>query len=459
LQYYVNFAKELEKRGAHILAIKDMSGLLKPHAAKKLITTLKQEVGLPIHLHTHDTSGSQIATYMLASDAGVDIVDTALSPFSSLTSQPTMGSIVTALEGTERDTGFDINRLQKLDEYWSDIRTRYEQFDSGLKYPMTEIYRYEIPGGQYSNLKPQVESLGLGDRFDEVKEMYKTVNDMLGDLVKVTPSSKMVGDFAIFMVQNDLTPENVVERGASLSFPDSVVSFFEGMMGQPPWGYPDKELQKVVLKGKEPITCRPGELLPPEDFNKAREHLTKFTPEPTSRDVMSWFQYPKVVEDYFTHQKEFGIVTTMPSSVFFNGMNVGQTTTVEIEDGKTLIIKYLGLGLANDDGTRNFRYELNGMAREVSVSDPKLAATVKPAVMADLDNNTHAGASIPGMVSKINVKLGDNVKENDVIAVVEAMKMEINVVARVPGMISDILVNVGQPVKAGELMITIKPEE
>ena len=458
LKYYVDFAKELEKRGAHILAIKDMSGLLKPHAARKLISTLKQEVGLPIHLHSHDTSGSQIAAYMLASDAGVDIVDTALSPFSSLTSQPTMGSIVTALDGTERDTGFDIKRLQMLDEYWDAVRTRYEQFDSGLKFPMTEIYRYEIPGGQYSNLKPQVESLGLGDRFNEVKDMYKTVNDMLGDIVKVTPSSKMVGDFAIFMVQNDLTPENIVERGANLAFPDSVVSFFEGMMGQPPWGYPDKELQKVVLKGKEPITCRPGELLPPGDFDKAHEHLKKFTPEPTHRDVLGWFQYPKVVEDYFQHQKEFGIVTNMPSSVFFNGMNVGQTTTIEIENGKTLIVKYLGLGLANDDGTRNFRYELNGMAREVAISDPKLAATVKPAVMGDPDNKSHASASIPGMVSKINVKLGDTVKQNDVVAVVEAMKMEINVVAQVPGMVSDILVNAGQAVKAGELMLVIKPE-
>ena len=456
LQYYVNFAKELEKRGAHTLAIKDMSGLLKPHAARKLISTLKQEVGLPIHLHSHDTSGSQIAAYLLASEVGVDIVDTAMAPFSGMTSQPTMGSIVSALAGTERDTGFDLERVQKLDDYWADVRARYEQFNSGLQYPMTEIYRYEIPGGQYSNLKPQVESLGLGNRFEDVKEMFKTVNDMLGDLVKVTPSSKMVGDFAIFMVQNELTPENIVERGAHLAFPDSVVSFFKGMMGQPPFGYPDKELQKVVLKGEVPITCRPGELLPPEDFDKAREHLKKFTPEPTHRDVLSWFQYPKVLEDYFKHQKDFGNLTNMASSVFFNGMNVGETTTVEIENGKTLVIKYLGVGATNDDGTRNFMFELNGMRRDIAVADPTLASSVKTAVMADPDDITHVASSIPGMVSKLNVKIGDKVEENDILAVVEAMKMEINVTARAAGVVSEVLVSAGQSVKAGELMATIK---
>jgi pyruvate carboxylase len=455
LKYYVNLAKALEKRGCHILGIKDMSGLLKPYAAKKLVETLKGELSIPIHLHSHDTSGSQIAAYMLAAEAGVDIVDTAMSPLSGLTSQPTMGSIVSSLQRTERDTGFDLERIQLLDDYWADVRDRYEKLDGGLKYPMTEIYRYEIPGGQYTNLKPQVESLGLGNRFEEVKEMFKTVNDMLGDIVKVTPSSKMVGDFAIFMVQNDLTPENIVERGEHLAFPDSVVSYFKGMMGQPEGGFPPA-LQKVVLKGETPITVRPGELLDPVDFDAGFAHMKQFTPNPTNRDVISWYLYPKVVEEYYKHNEEYGAVTSIASSVFFNGMNYGETTRVNIEDGKTLVIKYLGTGETNDDGTRNFQFELNGMRREVSVADPTVVSTVKQAIMAEPENKNHVGASIPGMVSKFNVKPGDKVAENDVLAVVEAMKMEINIVARAAGVVDQVLTAAGQSVKAGELMATIK---
>ncbi|MDR0862633.1 MAG: pyruvate carboxylase, partial [Oscillospiraceae bacterium] len=396
LKYYVDMAKELEKRGAHSLAIKDMSGLLKPYAAKRLVETLKQEVGLPIHLHTHDTSGNQIAAYMLAAEAGVDIVDTAIPSVSSLTSQPSMNSLVAAMAGTERDTGFDTNRLQELDEYWSDVRLRYVSFDSGLKNPMTEIYRYEIPGGQYTNLQPQVVSLGLGDRFDEVKEMYKSVNDMLGDLVKVTPSSKMVGDLAIFMVQNNLTPENIVERGDSLMFPDSVVSYFKGMMGQPAWGFPPK-LQRVVLKGEEPITCRPGELLPPVDFDVARAALKKYIPNPTERDLVSWFLYPKVVQDYYQHQKEYGYIASMTSHVFFGGLDVGETTKIDIEDGKTLVIKYIGLGDCDEEGLRTVQFELNGMRREVQVPDPAVADKIKHVSLANPEDKSHVGASIPGM--------------------------------------------------------------
>jgi pyruvate carboxylase len=454
LKYYVNLAKELEKHGAHIIAIKDMSGLLKPYAAKKLVSTLKQEVGVPIHLHSHDTSGSQIAAYLLAAEAGVDIVDTAHAPLSGLTSQPALGSLVSSLQGHERDTGFDMDRIHELDDYWADVRLRYDKLDAGLKYPMTEIYRYEIPGGQYSNLKPQVESVGLGHRFEDVKEMYKRVNDMLGDLVKVTPSSKMVGDFAIFMVQNGLTPENIVERGGHLAFPDSVCSYFKGMMGQPAWGFPE-DLQRVVLKGETPITCRPGELLPPADFAAANERLRQVTAAPTHRDELAWFLYPKVTEDYFKHEQEYGTVTNLASGVFFHGMNPGETTKVDIEDGKTLIIKYLSAGDVDEDGTRSFQFELNGMRREVSVADPTVAATTKQAVMAEPGNLNHIGASIPGMISKVNVKPGDRVKVNDTLIVVEAMKMEINIVAGVAGTVDQVFVQTGQVVKAGELMATL----
>jgi pyruvate carboxylase len=456
LKYYVDFAKELEKRGAHMVAIKDMSGLLKPYGAKKLISTLKQEIGIPVHLHTHDTSGNQIATYMYASEAGVDVVDVATSSFSSLTSQPSMGSLIAALEGSERDTGLDIKRIEKLDEYWADVRVCYETFDSGLKTPMTEIYRYEIPGGQYSNLHPQVVSLGLGHRFEDVKEMYRLVNDMLGDIVKVTPSSKMVGDLAIFMVQNELTPDNIVARGERLTFPDSVVSYFKGMMGQPAWGFP-QDLQKVVLRGEEPITCRPGELLAPVDFEVARKALEKVKiSEPTDRDIVSWFQFPKVVEEYYKHQEEYDNITNMPSDVFFHGMRVGDTTMFDLDDGKTLVIKYVGMGDPNEDGTRNFQYELNGMRREVAVVDPLLSSSVKAVVMAEPNNLSHVAAPIPGMLSKVNVKLGDAVKVNDILAVVEAMKMEINIVAHMDGVMEKVMVESGHVVQAGELLATIK---
>ena len=458
LQYYVDLAKELEKRGAHTLCIKDMSGLLKPYAAKKLISALKQEVGLPIHLHTHDTTGNQIATYLMAAEAGVDIVDTAMGPLSSLTSQPSMNSLQEALLGQERDPGFDPQRLQELSDYWADVRLRYKSFDNGLKVPVTDIYRYEIPGGQYTNLQPQVESLGLGHRFGEVKEMYKTVNDMLGDLVKVTPSSKMVGDLAIFMVQNDLTPENIVERGEALAFPDSVVSYFKGMMGQPAWGFP-QDLQRVVLKGEKPITCRPGDLLPPVDWDALEAEMKKFYPEKTPIDrsaLLSYAMYPKVFEEYIRHRKEYGYIMRMGSHVFFNGMALGETNKINIEDGKTLVIRYLGLGDQNDDGTRNVQFELNGMRREVAVPDPAAKDTGKRVVMADPKDKSQVGASIPGMVSRVNVKPGDKVEPNQVLAVIEAMKMETSVVARMAGTVEQVTVKTGQAVQAGELLVTIQ---
>ncbi|MGI5986318.1 MAG: biotin/lipoyl-containing protein, partial [Oscillospiraceae bacterium] len=457
LEYYVNMAKELERRGAHIIAIKDMSGLLKPYAAKKLVTALKNEVGLPIHLHTHDISGNQVATYLMAAEAGVDIVDVAISSMSSLTSQPSMNAVVAALEGNERDTGLNLDELQKLTNYWSDVRLRYEKFDGGLKSPVTEIYKYEIPGGQYTNLQPQVESLGLGSRFVEVEEMYATVNKMLGDIVKVTPSSKMVGDLAIFMVQNDLTPENIVERGEALTFPDSVVDYFKGMMGQPAWGFPE-DLQKVVLKGEKPITCRPGEILEPIDFEEIRKEMEPFMSgdTPNMRAMLSYCLYPKVYKEYRSHRKEYGYLMRMGSHVFFNGMALGETNKINIEDGKTLVIKYLGLGDLNDDGTRNVQFELNGMRREVAVPDKNAVSAVKQAVLANPEDKSQIGASIPGAVTKVEVKPGDKVVENQVIAVVEAMKMETSVVARMDGTVDEIFVKPGQTVVAGELLATIK---
>lgn len=455
VKYYVNMAKELEKRGAHMLAIKDMAGLLKPYSAKVLVSELKENIGIPIHLHTHDTTANQVATVLMAAEAGVDVVDLAISSMSSLTSQPSMNAVVAALEGQPRDTGIKLDGLQHLTDYWADVRLRYKSYDNGIKSPVTDIYKYEIPGGQYTNLEPQVQSLGLGSRFQEVKEMYKSVNDMLGGIVKVTPSSKMVGDLAIFMVQNDLTPENILTKGADLSYPDSVVSYFKGMMGQPSWGFPEG-LQKIVLKGEKPITCRPGELLPPVDFVKAREEVSRFLPDPSDKMVISWCLYPKVVEEYCRHIREYGYMMRMGSHVFFNGLAVGETNKINIEDGKTLVIRYLGLGDQNPDGTRNVLFELNGSRRDVAVPDPYATVTAKPVTLADPEDKSQIGSNIPGMISKVTVKRGDRVEVNQVVAVVEAMKMETSVVARMEGTIDEILIKEGDNVKAGELMITIK---
>ncbi len=456
LSYYVNLAKRLEKRGVHILCIKDMSGLLKPYAAKRLITALREEIDLPIHLHTHDTSGNQVATLLMAAEAGVDIVDTAIDSLSSMTSQPSMNAIVAALQGQERDTGLDPRRLQQLSDYWADVRLRYASFDHGIKAPSTDVYRYEMPGGQYTNLKSQVMAVGLGMQFEAVREMYITVNQMLGDIIKVTPSSKMVGDLAIFMVQNQLTPENILEKGEALTFPDSVVSYFKGMMGQPSGGFPP-ELQELVLKGEKPITCRPGELLPPVDFEAAREQVKTFVPEPDDRTVISWCMYPKVVEEFCRHRKEYGYITRMGSHVFFNGMALGETNQINIEDGKTLVVKYLGLGDRNpEEGTRSVLFELNGMRREVVVPDEQAGQDGPRTRLADPEDKGQIGAPMPGMVSRVLVHEGDEVEQNQVLLVIEAMKMETSVVARVDGRVESLLVSENTEVKAGELLAIIK---
>ena len=455
LEYYVKMAKELEHRGAHMLSIKDMAGLLKPYAAKKLVSTLKQEIGIPIDLHTHDTSGNQVAALLLAAEAGVDVVDCAISSMSSGTSQPSLNAVVAALQGNERDTGLDLDRLQQLTDYWEDVRKRYDIFETGSSSPATDIYRYEIPGGQYTNLRPQVNSLDLGDRFQEVKENYRVVNQMLGDIVKVTPSSKMVGDLAIFMTQNNLTPDTIVERGENLAFPDSAVSYFSGMMGQPAWGFP-KDLQRVVLKGKQPITCRPGELLEPVDFEKKKREMQSFDPDPSWRAILSYCLYPKVVKDFVEQQKEYGYIMRLGSHVFFHGLAVGETNKVNIADGKTLIIKYLGLGEVDKEGMRTVSFELNGIRRDVQVPDEEAQQNIVKVPMADPEDKSQVGASIPGAVSKINVKVGDTVEKNQTLATIEAMKMETAVTARMSGTVERIEIAERDTVKGGQLLMTIR---
>ena len=455
LKYYVEMAKELERRGAHMLAIKDMAGLLKPYAAKKLVSTLRQEIGIPIHLHTHDTSGNQVATYLMAAEAGVDVVDCAISSMSSMTSNPSMNAIVAALQGQPRDTGLDLDQLQYLTDYWADVRLRYDKFEGGITSPSTDVYRYEIPGGQYTNLKPQVESMGLGQRFTEVKENYRKVDKMLGGITKVTPSSKMVGDLAIFMTQNDLTPENIIEKGKDLAFPDSAVTYFSGMMGQPAWGFP-KDLQEVVLKGKKAITCRPGELLEPVDFDNLRREIATFHTDQTWRSVLSYGLYPKVYKDFCKNREQYGYIMRLGSHVFFHGLTIGETNQVNVADGNTLVIKYLGLGEVDKEGMRTVSFELNGIRREVKVPDPEAQKHIVKVPMADPENKSEIGASIPGAVAQIYVKVGDVVEEGQTVITIEAMKMETATSARMAGTVKEICVNEGDTVKGGQLLMRIE---
>ena len=457
LAYYVKMAKELEKRGTHILGIKDMSGLLKPMAAQKLISTLKQEIGIPIHLHTHDTSGNGVATILMAAQAGVDIVDAAFNSMSGLTSQPALNSVVAALHNSDRETGIDPDKIQKISEYWRDVRPVYAGFESELVASTAEIYKYEIPGGQYSNLKPQVESFGLGHKFEEVKDMYKAVNEMLGDIVKVTPSSKAVGDMAIFMVQNDLTPENIYEKAAGIDFPDSIVSYFEGMMGQPEGGFPEK-LQKLVLKDKPAITCRPGELLPPEDFEAIRKYLREeLELEGTNREVISYALYPKVFEDYVKSIRKDGNFRYMGSDIFFHSLQVGETCEVKLGEGKLLIVKLHEVRPVDSEGYREAIFEVNGNRRIIKIKDTDVTVNSSNSVLyADEDNPLEVGANIPGNIIKVLVKEGEAVEEKQPIAIIEAMKMETNILATAKGTVEKIYVSEGQQVKAGEMVAKLK---
>ncbi len=459
LSYYVNMAKELEKRGAHILGIKDMSGLLKPMAAKKLIEALKNEISIPVHLHTHDTSGNGVATLMMAANAGVDIIDAAFNSMSGLTSQPALNSIVAALEGTRRDTGIDTGQIQKISEYWEAVRPVYKEFESDMVTGSAEIYKYEMPGGQYSNLKSQVDSFGLGHKFREVKEMYRTVNRMLGDIVKVTPSSKVVGDMAIFMVQNGLTPENIYEKAADIDFPDSAVSYFEGMMGQPEGGFPEK-LQKLVLRGRTPVTVRPGSLLPDEDFDAIREKLQKeYGLEGNEQELLSYAIYPKVFEDYITSLEKDGSFRLMGSDIFFHGLAEDETCEIKLAEGKQIIVKLTSSSRDTDEeGFKTVIFEVNGNRTAVKIKDKSAAISANSShiMYADEENPAEIGANIPGNIVKVLVKEGDEVNEKQPVAVVEAMKMETNILAPMKGTVDKIYVTEGQQVKAGELIARLK---
>ena len=456
LSYYVNMAKELEKMGAHILAIKDMAGLLKPFAAEKLVKALKNEIGLPIHLHTHDTSSNGSAMLLMATQAGVDIVDVALSSVSGLTAQPNLNALLATMRGTIWDPAIDEAGLQQLANYWETVRTYYTPFETELRSGTAQVYHHEIPGGQYSNYKPQVEGLGLGHRWEECKEMYRKVNDMFGDLVKVTPSSKIVGDMAMFMVQNNLEPEDVYERGESLTFPQGVVDFFKGMIGQPYGGFPEK-LQKIILKGEKPLTHRPGELLEPVDFPAKKKEVEKKLGHAISdRELLSAVLYPGVFEEFDRHRQEYSDSSVISTPVFFYGLEVGDETTIEIEAGKMLIIKLNAVGRVQEDGTRNIYFELNGEPRQVTVTDLSVNKETATARKADPDNPKHIGAPMPGKVLKILVNPGDKVSIGDTLLSTEAMKMESNIKAREEGVIAEVLGKEGKQVQQGDLLLILE---
>lgn len=455
VQYYKDMARELEATGAHILAIKDMAGLLKPQAAYRLISELKEATNLPIHLHTHDTSGNGIYLYAKAIEAGVDIIDTALGSMAGLTSQPSANSLYYAMKGSNREVRADIESLEKLSYYWEDVRKYYVDFESGMNAPHSEIYVHEMPGGQYSNLQQQAKAVGLGDRWDAVKKMYSRVNLMFGDLVKVTPSSKVVGDMALFMVQNDLTEDNIVERGQSIDFPESVIEFFQGYLGQPHGGFP-KEIQQVVLKDRTPITVRPGELLAPVDFEQlALELEEKIGRTPSKQDLLAYALYPKVFEQYVQAADSFGDISVLDTPTFLYGLKLGEEIEVEIEKGKTLIIKLVSIGEPQHDGTRVLYFEMNGQSRELVIQDLTVEVDGSIALKADPSNPSQIGATMPGTVLKVVVNKGSIVKRGDHLLITEAMKMETTVQAPKDGVVKEVYASAGDAISTGDLLIEL----
>ncbi|WP_286755698.1 pyruvate carboxylase [Roseivirga sp. UBA838] len=454
LQYYLDMARALEDEGAHIIAIKDMAGLLKPEAATVLVSALKETVNLPIHLHTHDTSSMQATTYFKAIEAGVDIVDVAIASMSGLTSQPNFNSLAAALKGHPRDPKVDVQNLNKYANYWEDVREYYYPFESGLKAGTAEVYDHEIPGGQYSNLRPQAAALGLEHKFEEVKRNYAVVNKMFGDLVKVTPSSKVVGDMAIFMTSNNLTPADILERGETLSFPESVISLFRGDLGQMPGGFP-QELSRIILKGEKPYTDRPNAHLEPVDFDKEfKAFQQEFDIYCDELDFLSYKLYPKVFKDFYQHWQNYGAVWQLPTKAFFFGLKPNEEVFVEIGKGKHIIIKMLYIAEPDENGMRKVYFELNGQTRVIDVRDQNLKVT--KVANRKVDGEHQVGAPLQGRIAEVKVNVGDTVKENQALFVVEAMKMETTVSAPEAGKVKAIYLKGGDMVEQDDLVVELE---
>jgi pyruvate carboxylase len=459
LKYYVALAKQLEKLGTHFLAIKDMAGLCKPYAAFELVKALREEVSVPIHFHTHDTSGVNSASVLKAADAGVDVAEGAVAAVSGGTSQPNLNSIVEALRHTPRDTQLDIETLNECSDYWETVRTYYLPFDSGPKAGSARLYQHEIPGGQYTNLREQATALGLGHRWREVEKMYAEVNQLFGDIVKVTPSSKVVGDMALFLMARELQPADILELDEKhdVPFPNSVAEMFSGVLGVPPDGWP-KKLQKIILRGQAPLKGRPGSNLPPVDFAKEQSLLEEKVGHAVRRDdLLSYLLYPEVFSKFDKFRQTYSDVGVLPTPAFFYGLKSGEEITVEIESGKSLIIKFLTISEPHPDGTRTLFFELNGQPREITVRDCSLRPTERAHPKADPGDPSQVGAPTAGVISGVAVQLNHAVERGAKLLTLEAMKMQSNIYAPISGRVVKLLVTPGQHVEAKDLLVTIAP--
>ncbi len=430
-----------------------MAGLLKPEAAYALVSALKDAVSLPIHLHTHDASGNGIYTYARAIDAGVDVVDVAASSMSGLTSQPAGGSLIHALSGHPRQPLVSAQKFEQISDYWQDVRHLYQAFELDMIAPNPTVYDHEMPGGQYSNLQQQAKAVGLSDRWSEVKEMYARVNMLFGDIVKVTPSSKVVGDMALFMVQHHLTEEDVLHRASGLDFPDSVVELMKGELGTPPDGFP-QEVQRAILKGAAPLTERPGKMMQPLNFDAIKNELFEKLERPvTEFDALAYALYPKVFMDYSSYVARYGDISVLDTNTFFHGMRLGETIEVEIERGKTLYLKLIQIGQPDDHGMRTIYYEMNGVPREVEVKDISIKESSSSRPKADRSNAKQIGASMPGSVLKVLVETGTRVRKGEQLLVTEAMKMETTIQAPEDGEIKAVHVKEGEAIASQDLLI------
>ena len=457
LKYYVGMAKEMEAAGAHILGLKDMAGLLKPAAARVLIRALKNEVGLPIHFHTHDTAGIACATILAAADAGVDAVDCAMDALSGNTSQATLGTIVEALAHTDRDTGIDIGAVREISDYWDSVRAHYAAFESTMQSPSSEVYLHEMPGGQFTNLRQQARSLGLEDRWPEVAQTYADVNQMFGDIVKVTPSSKVVGDMALMMVTQGLTRAEVEDPKHDLSFPDSVIDMLRGNLGQPPGGFPSA-LTAKALKGEKPNTDRPGANLPPVDLEATRAEVSALLEgrKVDDEDLNGYLMYPKVFLDYMGRHRTYGPVRVLPTRTFFYGMEPGEEITAEIDPGKTMEIRLQAIGETGEDGNARVFFELNGQPRVIRVPNRAVKATTAARPKAEAGNPGHIGAPMPGVIASIAATAGAEVKAGDLLLTIEAMKMETGLHADRDAIVKAVHVIPGHQIDAKDLLIELE---
>jgi pyruvate carboxylase len=452
LDYYVKLAKELEKAGAHMLAIKDMAGLCKPFAAGKLVSALRAEIGIPIHFHTHDTSGAQVAAALEAAKSGASVVDAAFASFAGLTSQPNLNALVEAARNTPLDTGLDPEPLRHFSHYWAAVREHYTAFECGMKAPDPDLYLHEMPGGQFTNLLEQAKALGLGDRWEEVCRAYADVNHLVGDIVKVTPTSKSVGDLALLLVTNNMQASDLLTDSRELAFPESVIDLLAGRMGQPPGGFPADVVTRIVRKA-DIVTGRPGESLAPADFAAAEKKVAEIVGRTASpREVLSWLLYPRVFADFAAHRAKHGDVSVLPTPAFLEGPKPGEELSVDIEPGKTLLIRLLTVGEPHADGTRTVFFELNGQPRSVSVADKSLEAKVQKRPKAVIGDAREVGAPMPGLIVTVAVKPGDVVTKGQKLLSLEAMKMETTVYAERDGRLAEVLVTPGTPVEAGELV-------